>query len=130
MVLFAWIVCFELTYSHVDVYFQCSKREHCSFDAACTRLQVYCSQISTAGITNWQLIFSYLMCTVLIYLYGSLNSSSLSLLQALVGLLKHGVIPMSWTNLSLLSERCRDPAVSVKKKALQCVGEMLNVSPQ
>ncbi|XP_077350803.1 condensin-2 complex subunit D3 isoform X2 [Festucalex cinctus] len=52
-----------------------------------------------------------------------------SALQALVGLLKHGVIPMSWENLSLLSERCRDPAVSVTKKALQCVGEMLNAKP-
>ncbi|XP_077437958.1 condensin-2 complex subunit D3 [Vanacampus margaritifer] len=52
-----------------------------------------------------------------------------SALQALVGLLKHGVIPMSWDNLSLLSERCRDPAVSVSKKALHCVGEMLNAKP-
>uniref|UniRef100_A0A3Q2YUT4 Non-SMC condensin II complex, subunit D3 n=1 Tax=Hippocampus comes TaxID=109280 RepID=A0A3Q2YUT4_HIPCM len=104
--------------------------KHCSFDTACTRLQVYCSQISTAGIMNWPLIFPYLICSVLIYLSRSLNSSSLSLLQALVGLLKHGVIPMSLTNLSLLSERCRDPAVSVKKKALQCVGEMLNAKPE
>lgn len=28
----------------------------------------------------------------------------------------------------MLSDRCRDPAVSVKKKALQCVGELLAVS--
>uniref|UniRef100_A0AAQ5ZYB1 Condensin complex subunit 1 C-terminal domain-containing protein n=1 Tax=Amphiprion ocellaris TaxID=80972 RepID=A0AAQ5ZYB1_AMPOC len=48
-----------------------------------------------------------------------------SALQALLGLLKHGVIPMSCENLGTLSERCRDPAVSVKKKALQCVGELL-----
>lgn len=54
--------------------------------------------------------------------------SSAVLPQALVGLLKHNVIPMSWENLSTLSERCRDPAVSVKKKALQCVGELLAVS--
>uniref|UniRef100_A0A3B4F3T7 Non-SMC condensin II complex subunit D3 n=1 Tax=Pundamilia nyererei TaxID=303518 RepID=A0A3B4F3T7_9CICH len=40
-------------------------------------------------------------------------------LQALLGLLKHDVIPMSWETLQTLSERCRDPAVSVKKKALQ-----------
>uniref|UniRef100_A0A669D3F6 Non-SMC condensin II complex, subunit D3 n=1 Tax=Oreochromis niloticus TaxID=8128 RepID=A0A669D3F6_ORENI len=40
-------------------------------------------------------------------------------LQALLGLLKHDVIPMSWENLQTLSERCRDPSVSVKKKALQ-----------
>ncbi|XP_061692445.1 condensin-2 complex subunit D3 isoform X2 [Syngnathoides biaculeatus] len=52
-----------------------------------------------------------------------------SALQALVGLLKHGVIPMKWENLSMLSERCRDPAVSVKKKALQCVGEILDARP-
>ncbi|KAM9809913.1 condensin-2 complex subunit D3 isoform X2 [Syngnathus typhle] len=52
-----------------------------------------------------------------------------SALQALVGLLKHGVIPTSWENLSMLSERCRDPAVSVKKKALQCVDEILHAKP-
>lgn len=34
---------------------------------------------------------------------------------------------MSWKILATLSDRCRDPAVSVKKKALQCVGELLTV---
>ncbi|XP_034537815.1 condensin-2 complex subunit D3 isoform X2 [Notolabrus celidotus] len=53
-----------------------------------------------------------------------------SALQALVGLLKHAVIPTSWENLSTLSERCRDPSVSVKKKALQCLGELLAVKPE
>uniref|UniRef100_A0A7N8WJC8 Non-SMC condensin II complex, subunit D3 n=1 Tax=Mastacembelus armatus TaxID=205130 RepID=A0A7N8WJC8_9TELE len=53
-----------------------------------------------------------------------------SALQALVGLLKHNVIPMSLENLARLSERCRDPAVSVKKKALQCVGELLTAKPE
>uniref|UniRef100_A0A8D0AD60 Condensin-2 complex subunit D3 n=1 Tax=Sander lucioperca TaxID=283035 RepID=A0A8D0AD60_SANLU len=53
-----------------------------------------------------------------------------SALQALVGLLKHNVIPMSWENLATLSERCRDPAVSVKKKALQCLGELLTAKPE
>ncbi|XP_060896813.1 condensin-2 complex subunit D3 [Labrus mixtus] len=53
-----------------------------------------------------------------------------SALQALVGLLKHDVIPASWENLSTLSERCRDPAVSVKKKALQCLGELLAAKPE
>ncbi|KAL7383049.1 hypothetical protein ABVT39_003969 [Epinephelus coioides] len=53
-----------------------------------------------------------------------------SALQALVGLLKHNVIPMTWDNLATLSERCRDPAVSVKKKALQCVGELLTAKPE
>uniref|UniRef100_A0A8D0AJM9 Non-SMC condensin II complex, subunit D3 n=1 Tax=Sander lucioperca TaxID=283035 RepID=A0A8D0AJM9_SANLU len=50
--------------------------------------------------------------------------------SALVGLLKHNVIPMSWENLATLSERCRDPAVSVKKKALQCLGELLTAKPE
>uniref|UniRef100_A0A7N8Y2B7 Non-SMC condensin II complex, subunit D3 n=1 Tax=Mastacembelus armatus TaxID=205130 RepID=A0A7N8Y2B7_9TELE len=50
--------------------------------------------------------------------------------SALVGLLKHNVIPMSLENLARLSERCRDPAVSVKKKALQCVGELLTAKPE
>ncbi|XP_045927155.1 condensin-2 complex subunit D3 [Micropterus dolomieu] len=53
-----------------------------------------------------------------------------SALQALLGLLKHSVIPMSWENLAMLSERSRDPAVSVKKKALQCVGELLAAKPE
>uniref|UniRef100_UPI003AAC27D5 condensin-2 complex subunit D3 n=1 Tax=Centroberyx gerrardi TaxID=166262 RepID=UPI003AAC27D5 len=52
-----------------------------------------------------------------------------SALQALVGLLKHDVIPMSSENLSRLSERSRDPALSVKKKALQCLGELLTAKP-
>ncbi|XP_069578567.1 condensin-2 complex subunit D3 [Brachyistius frenatus] len=53
-----------------------------------------------------------------------------SALQALLGLLKHGVVLMSWENLETLSDRCRDPAVSVKKKALQCVGELLSAKPE
>ncbi|CAJ1066500.1 condensin-2 complex subunit D3 isoform X1 [Xyrichtys novacula] len=53
-----------------------------------------------------------------------------SALQALSGLLKHGVIPTSSENLTTLSERCRDPAVSVKKKALQCLGELLAAKPE
>lgn len=51
-------------------------------------------------------------------------------LQTLLGLLKHDVISMSWETLVTLSDRCRDPAVSVKKKALQCVDELLAVSLQ
>ncbi|CAL1577766.1 unnamed protein product [Knipowitschia caucasica] len=50
-------------------------------------------------------------------------------LQALVGLLKHNVVPTNSENLSVLAARCRDPAVSVKKKALQCVGELLALNP-
>ncbi|XP_076025344.1 condensin-2 complex subunit D3 [Genypterus blacodes] len=52
-----------------------------------------------------------------------------SALQALMGLLRHGVIPMSWEYLTVLSERTRDPAVSVKKKALQCLGDLLAAKP-
>uniref|UniRef100_A0A3B5M4S0 Condensin complex subunit 1 C-terminal domain-containing protein n=1 Tax=Xiphophorus couchianus TaxID=32473 RepID=A0A3B5M4S0_9TELE len=52
-----------------------------------------------------------------------------SVVQALVGLLKHGVIPTTRENLETLAERSRDPAVSVKKKALQCLGELLTAKP-
>ncbi|XP_055018582.1 condensin-2 complex subunit D3 isoform X2 [Boleophthalmus pectinirostris] len=52
-----------------------------------------------------------------------------SALQAVMGLLKHNVVSSTWENLSVLAVRCRDPAVSVKKKALQCVGELLSVKP-
>lgn len=45
-----------------------------------------------------------------------------------MGLLKHGVIPLTSDNLVVLSDRCRDPAISVKKKALQCLAELLAVS--
>uniref|UniRef100_A0AAY4AAJ2 Condensin complex subunit 1 C-terminal domain-containing protein n=1 Tax=Denticeps clupeoides TaxID=299321 RepID=A0AAY4AAJ2_9TELE len=44
-------------------------------------------------------------------------------------LLKHSVIMCSEENLTLLSERCRDPAVSVKKKALQCLTDLLVACP-
>nr|XP_057933189.1 condensin-2 complex subunit D3 isoform X3 [Doryrhamphus excisus] len=60
---------------------------------------------------------------------NSMTSVRKSALQALAGLLKHGLIPASWDYLSVLSERSRDPAVSVKKKALLCVGELLNAKP-
>ncbi|KAG7256053.1 hypothetical protein CRUP_007976 [Coryphaenoides rupestris] len=53
-----------------------------------------------------------------------------SALQAFMGLLKHGVIPMTTENLLVLSERCRDPALSVRKKALQCLGELLTARPE
>uniref|UniRef100_A0A8C1QFY3 Condensin-2 complex subunit D3 n=1 Tax=Cyprinus carpio TaxID=7962 RepID=A0A8C1QFY3_CYPCA len=42
-----------------------------------------------------------------------------------MSLLKHGVISCSAENLSILSDRCRDPAVSVKKKAMQCLMDLL-----
>ncbi|XP_068597136.1 condensin-2 complex subunit D3 [Brachionichthys hirsutus] len=53
-----------------------------------------------------------------------------SALQALLGLLKHDVLPVTWENLTALCERCRDAAVSVKKKALQCLGELLAAKPE
>ncbi|KAF6727077.1 Condensin-2 complex subunit D3 [Oryzias melastigma] len=51
-------------------------------------------------------------------------------LQALLGLLKHDVVPPTWENLETLSERTRDPAVSVRKKALQCVEELLSAKAE
>ncbi|KAL4553842.1 condensin-2 complex subunit D3-like, partial [Arapaima gigas] len=39
------------------------------------------------------------------------------------------MIPCSQENLSILSDRCRDPAVSVKKKALQCLMDLLLALP-
>uniref|UniRef100_A0AAY4AAL4 Condensin complex subunit 1 C-terminal domain-containing protein n=1 Tax=Denticeps clupeoides TaxID=299321 RepID=A0AAY4AAL4_9TELE len=48
---------------------------------------------------------------------------------AIASLLKHSVIMCSEENLTLLSERCRDPAVSVKKKALQCLTDLLVACP-
>nr|XP_054605922.1 condensin-2 complex subunit D3 isoform X1 [Nothobranchius furzeri] len=51
-------------------------------------------------------------------------------LQAVLGLLKYNVIPLTWENLETLAERSRDTSVSVKKKALQCVGELLVAKPE
>ncbi|XP_065110750.1 condensin-2 complex subunit D3 isoform X2 [Paramisgurnus dabryanus] len=48
-----------------------------------------------------------------------------SALETVMSLLKHGVISCSAENLSILSDRCRDPAVSVKKKAMQCLMDLL-----
>lgn len=45
-----------------------------------------------------------------------------------MSLLKHNVIMLSQESLAVLSDRCRDPALSVKKKALQCLMELLTVS--
>lgn len=66
---------------------------------------------------------------LLLHVKDSKTTVRKSALQALVGLLKHNVIPSTWDHLSVLSSRCRDPAVSVKKKALQCVGELLSIKP-
>ncbi|XP_067297852.1 condensin-2 complex subunit D3 isoform X2 [Pseudorasbora parva] len=53
-----------------------------------------------------------------------------SALETVMSLLKHGVITCSVENLSILSERCRDPAVSVKKKAMQCLMDLLAALPE
>ncbi|TSN95726.1 WD repeat-containing protein 19 [Bagarius yarrelli] len=53
-------------------------------------------------------------------------------LETIMSLLKHSVITCSPENLAILSERCRDPAdpaVSVKKKAMQCLMDLLTALP-
>ncbi|XP_032565460.1 condensin-2 complex subunit D3 isoform X1 [Chiroxiphia lanceolata] len=52
-----------------------------------------------------------------------------SALQVFVSILKHRVIPCSAEDLSTLQERCRDPAVSVRKQALQSITELLLSQP-
>ncbi|XP_043098978.1 condensin-2 complex subunit D3 [Puntigrus tetrazona] len=53
-----------------------------------------------------------------------------SALETIMSLLKHGVISCSAENLNILSDRCRDPAVSVKKKAMQCLMDLLAALPE
>lgn len=48
-------------------------------------------------------------------------------LQVFTNILKHKVISCAAEDLSALQERCRDPAVSVRKQALQSVTELLVV---
>ncbi|XP_009874306.1 PREDICTED: condensin-2 complex subunit D3, partial [Apaloderma vittatum] len=48
-----------------------------------------------------------------------------SALQVFMSILKHKVIPCTVEDLSTLQDRCRDPAVSVRKQALQSVTELL-----
>uniref|UniRef100_A0A8B9TA43 Non-SMC condensin II complex subunit D3 n=1 Tax=Anas platyrhynchos TaxID=8839 RepID=A0A8B9TA43_ANAPL len=48
-----------------------------------------------------------------------------SALQVFMNILKHKVIPCTAEDLSTLQERCRDPAVSVRKQALQSITELL-----
>uniref|UniRef100_A0A8B9T8M9 Condensin-2 complex subunit D3 n=1 Tax=Anas platyrhynchos TaxID=8839 RepID=A0A8B9T8M9_ANAPL len=49
-----------------------------------------------------------------------------SALQVFMNILKHKVIPCTAEDLSTLQERCRDPAVSVRKQALQSITELLS----
>uniref|UniRef100_A0A8C3KXK1 Non-SMC condensin II complex subunit D3 n=1 Tax=Chrysolophus pictus TaxID=9089 RepID=A0A8C3KXK1_CHRPC len=46
-------------------------------------------------------------------------------LQVFTNILKHKAIPCTAEDLSTLQDRCRDPAVSVRKQALQSVTELL-----
>ncbi|KAJ7413416.1 Condensin-2 complex subunit D3 [Pitangus sulphuratus] len=48
-----------------------------------------------------------------------------SALQVLMSILKHEVTPCSAEDLLPLQERCRDPAVSVRKQSLQSITELL-----
>ncbi|XP_009467862.1 PREDICTED: condensin-2 complex subunit D3 [Nipponia nippon] len=48
-----------------------------------------------------------------------------SALQVFMNILKHKVIPCTEEDLSTLQDRCRDPAVSVRKQALQSITELL-----
>uniref|UniRef100_A0A8C4YAY9 Condensin-2 complex subunit D3 n=1 Tax=Gopherus evgoodei TaxID=1825980 RepID=A0A8C4YAY9_9SAUR len=48
-----------------------------------------------------------------------------SALQVFMSILKHNVIPCTPEDLSTLQDRCRDPAVSVRKQALQSITELL-----
>ncbi|XP_075772514.1 condensin-2 complex subunit D3-L [Pelodiscus sinensis] len=48
-----------------------------------------------------------------------------SALQVFMSILKHNVIPCTPEDLSTLQDRCRDPAVSVRKQAIQSITELL-----
>ncbi|XP_059723175.1 condensin-2 complex subunit D3 isoform X2 [Haemorhous mexicanus] len=48
-----------------------------------------------------------------------------SALQVFVSLLKQGVVPCTAEELGVLQERCRDPALSVRKQALHSITELL-----
>ncbi|XP_069804288.1 condensin-2 complex subunit D3 [Dendropsophus ebraccatus] len=52
-----------------------------------------------------------------------------SALQVLVNILKYNLIPCSSEDLSTLQDRCRDPAVSVRKQALTSLTELLQAQP-
>ncbi|NXC74777.1 CNDD3 protein, partial [Anhinga anhinga] len=48
-----------------------------------------------------------------------------SALQVFMSILRHKMIPCTAEDLSTLQDRCRDPAVSVRKQALQSITELL-----
>ncbi|CAH2320490.1 condensin-2 complex subunit D3, partial [Pelobates cultripes] len=53
-----------------------------------------------------------------------------SALQVLVNILKYNLIPCSSEDLHTVQDRCRDPAVSVRKQALTSLTELLLAQPQ
>uniref|UniRef100_A0A8C5PFA2 Condensin-2 complex subunit D3 n=1 Tax=Leptobrachium leishanense TaxID=445787 RepID=A0A8C5PFA2_9ANUR len=53
-----------------------------------------------------------------------------SALQVLVNIFKYDLIPFSPEDLNTLPDRCRDPAVSVRKQALSSLTELLQAQPQ
>ncbi|NWI40080.1 CNDD3 protein, partial [Picathartes gymnocephalus] len=52
-----------------------------------------------------------------------------SALQVLLSILKHGVMPCTAEDLGTLRDRCRDPAVSVRKQSLLSITELLLSQP-
>uniref|UniRef100_A0A7M4FS67 Condensin-2 complex subunit D3 n=1 Tax=Crocodylus porosus TaxID=8502 RepID=A0A7M4FS67_CROPO len=52
-----------------------------------------------------------------------------SALQVFMSILKHQVIPCTPEDLSTIQDRCRDPAISVRKQALQSITELLMSQP-
>uniref|UniRef100_A0A6J0TKZ6 Condensin-2 complex subunit D3 n=1 Tax=Pogona vitticeps TaxID=103695 RepID=A0A6J0TKZ6_9SAUR len=52
-----------------------------------------------------------------------------SALQVLMSVLKHHVIPCTPEDLATFQDRCRDPAVSVRKQALQSLSDLLTSQP-
>ncbi|XP_061449004.1 condensin-2 complex subunit D3 [Rhineura floridana] len=53
-----------------------------------------------------------------------------SALQVLMSILKHHVISCTPEDLATLQDRCRDPAVSVRKQALQSITDLLMSQPE
>ncbi|KAH0623283.1 hypothetical protein JD844_031429 [Phrynosoma platyrhinos] len=57
------------------------------------------------------------------------DTSSIELNDVLMSILKYHVIPCTTEDLATLQDRCRDPAVSVRKQALQSITDLLVSQP-
>ncbi|XP_068094896.1 condensin-2 complex subunit D3 isoform X2 [Hyperolius riggenbachi] len=53
-----------------------------------------------------------------------------SALQVLMSILKYSLVPCSAEELAILRDRCRDPALSVRKQSLVSLTELLQAQPQ